>query len=125
MTKRQTEKIRKELEDKLAELSGAASLRNELITERSNDPMDQMQSRQDLDLAVRTIDTTWKTKKAVELALKLLRNGEYGTCRDCDKPINPKRLQAIPWTTLCVDCQEAHDEHSSSVADDAGFKRAA
>jgi DnaK suppressor protein len=86
--------------------------------------MDQMQSRQDLDLTVRTIDTTWKTKKAVELALKLLRNGEYGTCQECGEAINPKRLEAIPWTTLCVACQEAHDEVTVGVSDD-DFRRAA
>jgi len=124
MTKRQQDKIRAELEGKLSDLRGASSIRHELITERSNDPMDQMQSRQDLDLTVRTIDTTWKTKKAVELALKLLRNGEYGTCQDCGEAINPKRLEAIPWTTLCVACQEAQDEMTVGVSDD-DFRRAA
>jgi DnaK suppressor protein len=124
MTKRQQDKIRTDLEDKLRDLAGASSIRHELITERSNDPMDQMQSRQDLDLTVRTIDTTWKTKKAVELALKLLRNGEYGTCQECGEAINPKRLEAIPWTTLCVACQEAQDEMTVGVSDD-DFRRAA
>jgi DnaK suppressor protein len=124
MTKRQQDKIRTELEQKLSDLRGASSIRHELITERSNDPMDQMQSRQDLDLTVRTIDTTWKTKKAVELALKLLRNGEYGTCQECGEAINPKRLEAIPWTTLCVACQEAQDEMTVGVSDD-DFRRAA
>jgi DnaK suppressor protein len=124
MTKRQQDKIRTELEQKLSDLRGASSIRHELITERSNDPMDQMQSRQDLDLTVRTIDTTWKTKKAVELALKLLRNGEYGTCQECGEAINPKRLEAIPWTTLCVACQEAQDEMTVGVGDD-DFRRAA
>ena len=124
MTKKQQDKIRTQLEDKLRDLKGASSIRHELITERSNDPMDQMQSRQDLDLTVRTIDTTWKTKKAVELALKLLRNGEYGTCQDCGEAINPKRLEAIPWTTFCVACQEAQDEMTVGVSDD-DFRRAA
>lgn len=124
MTKKQQDKIRTELEQKLSDLRGASSIRHELITERSNDPMDQMQSRQDLDLTVRTIDTTWKTKKAVELALKLLRSGEYGTCRECGEAINPKRLEAIPWTTLCVACQEAQDEMTVGVSDD-DFRRAA
>jgi DnaK suppressor protein len=126
MTKKQSDKIRKQLEDKLAELSGTSSMRAELITERSNDPMDQMQSRQDLDLTVHTIDSTWKTRKAVELALKLLNNGEYGTCRECEQPINPKRLEAIPWTTLCVACQQAQDEVVRvAVSDGDAFERAA
>ncbi len=126
MTKKQTDKIRKQLEEKLAELSGPSSMRAELITERSNDPMDQMQSRQDLDLTVHTIDSTWKTRKAVELALKLLNNGEYGTCRECEQEINPKRLEAIPWTTLCVACQQTQDEvERRTMGDGDSFERAA
>jgi len=126
MTKKQTDKIKKLLEEKLAELSGTSSMRAELITERSNDPMDQMQSRQDLDLTVHTIDSTWKTRKAVELALKLLNAGEYGTCRECEQEINPKRLEAIAWTTLCVACQQAQDETDRrSTGDGDSLERAA
>ena len=126
MTKKQTERIKKLLEEKLAELSGTSSMRAELITERSNDPMDQMQSRQDLDLTVHTIDSTWKTRKAVELALKLLNAGEYGTCRECEQEINPKRLEAIAWTTLCVACQQAQDETDRrSTGDGDSLERAA
>jgi DnaK suppressor protein len=126
MTKKQTDKIKKLLEEKLAELSGTSSMRAELITERSNDPMDQMQSRQDLDLTVHTIDSTWKTRKAVELALKLLNAGEYGTCRECEQEINPKRLEAIAWTTLCVACQQAQDDTDRRTTGDGdSLERAA
>lgn len=109
MTKRTTDKIRQQLQNKLAELAGARALRKELVTEWSSDPMDQVQSRQDLDLTVHAIDSTWKTRKAVETAMELLETGEYGVCLDCGEDINPKRLEAIPWTTLCVSCQEEHD----------------
>ena len=57
MTKRQLDKFRAELEKKLSEIEKNSALRSELITERSNDPMDQMQSRQDLDLTIHTIDS--------------------------------------------------------------------
>ena len=109
MTKRQTEKVRSQLHQKLSELMGKVDLRQGLITEWSSDPMDQIQSRQDLDMTVQAIDTTWRTRKAVETALKALDAGEYGICLDCGDNINPKRLQAIPWTSLCVHCQEEHD----------------
>jgi DnaK suppressor protein len=88
--------------------------------------MDQMQSRQDLDLTVHTIDSTWKTRKAVELALKLLNAGEYGTCRECEQEINPKRLEAIAWTTLCVACQQAQDDTDRRTTGDGdSLERAA
>ena len=109
MTKRQNDKIRRQLEAKLADLTGTGTLRKELVTEWSSDPMDQVQSRQDLDRTVHAIDSTWKARKAVETAMELLETGEYGICLDCGEDINPKRLDAIPWTTLCVSCQEEHD----------------
>ena len=50
MSKKEYTKVRNNLEVKLAELV-RANRRQELITERSNDPMDQIQSRIDLDMA--------------------------------------------------------------------------
>ena len=119
MTKRESDKIINQLLAKLSEVTGGASRREGLIAERSNDPMDQMQSRIDLDLAVTAINTNFETKKAIETALDLLTAGDYGTCQDCGDPINPKRLQAIPWTALCIHCREAHDADRRMRADAA------
>ena len=125
MTKRQTEKVQQRLQEKLTEIIGNGSLREELVTEWSSDPMDQVQARQDLDLTVHAIDSTYKTRKAIETAMELLASGEYGICLDCGETINPKRLEAIPWTTLCVSCQEAHDHAVDESNERSGFKRAA
>ena len=42
----------------------------------------------------------------VDEALLRLEDYEYGNCQNCEKPINPKRLAAIPWARYCLDCQE-------------------
>ena len=42
----------------------------------------------------------------VESALGRLGSGEYGTCANCGTSISPKRLQAVPWATNCLDCQD-------------------
>ena len=39
-------------------------------------------------------------------ALDRLREGEYGRCVECDEPIAPARLRAIPEVTTCVRCQD-------------------
>jgi len=39
-------------------------------------------------------------------ALERLDDEEYGTCQNCEKEINPKRLDAIPWARYCLSCQE-------------------
>jgi RNA polymerase-binding protein DksA len=40
----------------------------------------------------------------IEAALQRIENGTYGTCANCGKPIPEERLEARPWTTLCIDC---------------------
>jgi DnaK suppressor protein len=42
----------------------------------------------------------------VENALSRIREGSFGECISCGKEINPKRLEAVPWTRHCIDCQE-------------------
>jgi DnaK suppressor protein len=42
----------------------------------------------------------------VEGALARIREGSFGECISCGKEINPKRLEAVPWTRHCIECQE-------------------
>jgi len=41
----------------------------------------------------------------IDAALKRIEEGTYGTCTNCDRPIPVERLEALPWATLCIDCQ--------------------
>ncbi len=42
----------------------------------------------------------------VEGALSRVREGTYGECISCGSEINSKRLEAVPWTRHCIECQE-------------------
>jgi DnaK suppressor protein len=42
----------------------------------------------------------------VETALERIREGNFGECISCGKEINAKRLEAVPWTRHCIECQE-------------------
>jgi len=44
------------------------------------------------------------TLRRIAVALKRIDDGDYGHCRNCDEPINPKRLEFDPTATLCIDC---------------------
>ena len=41
--------------------------------------------------------------RQVEKALTRLESGEFGRCEICGKEIPVERLEAVPWTTLCID----------------------
>ena len=40
-------------------------------------------------------------------ALRKIDEGTYGMCDRCGQPIHVNRLRAIPFATLCIDCQES------------------
>lgn len=60
--------------------------------------------------------------RLIQEALDRLAAGDYGTCLDCEQPIPPRRLQAIPWARYCIRCQERMDESARLVLlnDDGG-----
>jgi len=49
--------------------------------------------------------------KLIEEALYKIKEGSYGVCDSCAKRISMKRLQILPLTSLCIECQE-NLEHS-------------
>jgi len=40
-------------------------------------------------------------------ALQKLEGGSYGVCDHCSQPIEKKRLEALPYASLCVRCKAA------------------
>src|SRR6476469_244935 len=46
----------------------------------------------------------------VEGALGRIREGNFGQCISCGKEINAKRLEAVPWTRHCIECQELAEQ---------------
>ena len=44
--------------------------------------------------------------RLIEDALFRINEGTYGACESCEKKISLKRLQIMPLTALCIDCQE-------------------
>ena len=47
--------------------------------------------------------------KQVDEALSRIQDRRYGVCASCEDSLNLKRLQAVPWATLCIDCQEKQE----------------
>ena len=41
-------------------------------------------------------------------ALERFDQGRYGTCERCGVEIDPARLEALPYATLCLHCQQRY-----------------
>lgn len=46
----------------------------------------------------------------IERALGKISDGTYGQCESCSQSIGLKRLQARPFTSLCIECAEEHED---------------
>ena len=62
--------------------------------------------------------------RLIERAIQLLRDGQYGVCEGCAQPIPIARLQALPYTVLCVECQRAEEEDGSVDPEDVDWDKA-
>lgn len=54
-------------------------------------------------------DTIERVLKDIEAALDRVRDGSYGTCPTCAKPIPVERLEILPYTRFCVPCLRKAD----------------
>ena len=46
----------------------------------------------------------------IEESFNRIKDGSFGTCTNCGAEIGEKRLQAVPWTPFCIDCQELQEK---------------
>ena len=73
---------------------------------RQGDMADQATGNNEVHIQLKLKKTDAKILHAIEEALGRLDDGSYGMCRDCETPIAPARLDAIPWTRVCIACKE-------------------
>ena len=52
------------------------------------------------------METEEGTLEAVESAIERIEDGLYGECEECGGQISKARLQAIPYTPLCIKCAQ-------------------
>ncbi len=60
----------------------------------------------------------------VEEALQLVRSGDYGKCQRCSEEISRRRLKAIPFATLCIDCKEEEERQRYGAEATSSVRRA-
>ena len=113
-----TEHFRKRLEDEKARLEHALGFLGRdnagSIADELGEVNDSSVDNHLGDIATATFDReleeglgegAQQTLDDVNAALQRIEDGTYGICEVCGKPIGVERLEAIPWTRLCIDDQ--------------------
>jgi DnaK suppressor protein len=73
--------------------------------ESARDVGDQALMDLDRELGISLMEMRNRRRQSIDEALNRLRDGTYGMCAECGVEISEKRLQAVPFAKLCVECQ--------------------
>jgi DnaK suppressor protein len=109
ITAPETDRRKKALHAKMRELTASSVVREELQLEYLADPLDQIVSNTNREIAMLQIDHQARLVRDVELALEAIEDGTYGVCERCEQAIPRPRLDAVPWARLCVPCQSVEE----------------
>ncbi|MEJ5172920.1 MAG: TraR/DksA family transcriptional regulator [Hydrogenothermaceae bacterium] len=70
------------------------------------DSADTVTSELSRETHYRLTQADLETLYLIDLALRKIESGTYGICEECGAVIGEKRLEAIPWVRLCIDCSQ-------------------
>jgi DnaK suppressor protein len=102
------------LEAKRNELLFGTSDRDEIRIEKAADEFDRLQQHLNHEVAIRNLDRESRLLRSVEEALERIKNGTFGLCLRCDEEIPKNRLNAVPWASHCIHCQEELDRRRAA-----------
>ena len=80
-----------------------------IAVERSADELDQTGRSAEQEFAILGLIRRSELLRNIQAALRRVENGTFGTCTNCEETIAPNRLMAVPWTPVCIRCQEDVD----------------
>lgn len=103
------------LDAKRTELSGPHNAEG-IAFEPTADPMDEIVLATERDLIVDRLNREDSLLRQVAGALDRIAAGEFGVCLECGESISRRRLVALPWAALCLECQEAADHKPKKEA---------
>ena len=118
MDEKKLQKFRQRLNEEHQKLTRSISrnrlAEEEITLENTEDEGDLATISHSKELLYNLHESDFQRLKSIQEALKRMERGEYGECIRCGEDINEKRLMAVPWATLCIQCQENAEKESSS-----------
>ena len=116
------ERFKRILETTLQNMEQPLRRRDEIAVENAPDTLDRVQRAAERELAIHQIESSFSRLQSLKLALDRIEDGSYGTCLRCEQDISPKRLQAVPWASYCIRCQDIADrERMEPESESAGL----
>jgi RNA polymerase-binding protein DksA len=74
-----------------------------------NHPADMATVTFDRELDYSLEENEGRLLEAIDAAVNRIDQGTFGMCHTCARPIGEERLEALPWTTQCIDCKRKEE----------------
>lgn len=82
-------------------------IRQDLRQKKNADSEEQATEREN-DSVLDALEKSMRAElKQIEETLGHMEKGDYGICTSCGEEISEKRLQVLPYTSVCVICATA------------------
>ena len=107
---------RRMLEAKRRELLSSHHETEGIAAQRVPDSMEELSLELQRNMAVEALNRKAALLCQVAEALERIAGGKYGVCLACQGAISPKRLAALPWAALCIECQQATENRLDTDA---------
>src|SRR5579859_6007073 len=122
MDKKRLEQFKKKLEERQQELRRVVSRTEQdgraADSEAAQDIADKAANSYNKEFLFHQSNNERNLLQMVESALDRIRQGNFGQCISCGEEINSKRLEAVPWTRYCINCQEKMEKGQLEAQED-------
>ncbi|MDA7977824.1 MAG: TraR/DksA family transcriptional regulator [Pirellulales bacterium] len=108
--------LRKVLADDLGNLTSGKG-------QTSGDIADAALDSSENEISSQLAEVESRELASIEHALERIRAGEFGVCERCSRAIPMARLNALPYATLCIECQREAEAAGEEVGMNTDWSR--
>jgi DnaK suppressor protein len=110
----------------LKEMQGRVKEETEGVKDEGRDTYDLASDERDREINFILNDREREKLHAIDEALQRIKDKTYGICESCEGEIQLGRLKVLPFTRLCVKCQEENERESKrqkTLEDERGYRK--
>ena len=96
------------------------------VKDDGKDTYDLASEERDREISFILSDREREKLQSIQEALERIEDGSYGMCESCESEIASARLEALPFTRLCVSCQsdrEKEMKQSRRFEDERAYRK--
>jgi DnaK suppressor protein len=110
----------------LREMQGRVKGESEGVKDEGRDAYDLASDERDREISFILNDREREKLLAIDEALQRIKEKTYGICESCEAEIQLGRLKVLPFTRLCVRCQEENEKEAKrqkTLDDERGYRK--